>query len=111
MISKWFLKSSSLVAILWLVALQCFAHDGAAVADEAELVETAGDEHVVEQVLVLVPQQGLSNDEGTQRWRWTPPGSSGGASGGRRLAPQPRQEVVPQARQVVVPAEGARLRT
>ena len=27
MISKWFLKSSSLVAILWLVALQCFAHE------------------------------------------------------------------------------------
>lgn len=38
MISKWFLKSSSLVAILWLVALQCFAHEMRPAF--AQLVET-----------------------------------------------------------------------
>ena len=38
MISKGFLKSSSLVAILWLVALQCFAHEMRPAF--AQLVET-----------------------------------------------------------------------
>ena len=38
MISKWFLKSSSLVAILWLVALQCFANEMRPAF--AQLVET-----------------------------------------------------------------------
>ena len=38
MIRKWVLKSSSLVAILWLVALQCFAHEMRPAF--AQLVET-----------------------------------------------------------------------
>ena len=38
MISKGFIKSSSLVAILWLVALQCFAHEMRPAF--AQLVET-----------------------------------------------------------------------
>ena len=66
MISKWFLKSSSLVAILWLVALQCFAHEMRPAF--AQLVETEeGISATLRQPLVRGFRPDLALDLGGRR--------------------------------------------